>query len=1157
MKYLRYSAWIAGALVLVLVLVSGLLWFWFLHTTSGARWVLGQTESAFGLQARVIEGSISGGLRVDGLSFRNESIDLSVGRLTAALNIGLFPVSVDVRTAELRDVDMVFLKAESSESEAVDARNVLKNLVLPIPVRFSDLRSSDILITTGNVVEQVDSLTLAASWFESFIIERLDISGPKLAAGGSASIDLQGANAFSAVVDAQLKPALTDLTDELVIQADINGDPDGLDVRSKVGSFATVEGSVGWQDQLEVVAEIVLERFDLTTIVETWPAGFPVSGTINVAANDATVTVSNSTLSITGTDARAFIDASVDRESTVIDGQLRWENLRWPLPGNEVRVNSETGDIRVSGSIDEWKVDGLVAVGTKEMPDGKFVVDVAGTRESVTGRIVEGRVFGGNAAGEVSYSWVGEQPWSANLDILNINLGSILPELPGRVSGRIDGHGAIQPFALHATLKNVDGSIRGIELQANGAVDVADGIFEARGLRIEHGESWLILDGSPTLETGLAFEAQVADAGFYVDDAAGELHAEGHARVTETEAAIELALQSPEFIVRGSKFSDVSIVVEGTHEQQSIQLSAVSLDTPLKFGVTGAFDDWRKPLDSPWRGNVESFELDLGDHHAMALTAASPLEFSTRHVQLTEFCFGDQTGSLLCASGAWNQEGDYSIDVQMTTVSASIVEHVFDAGLLFNQLVSGTLSWQHSDALGTSGRGKLAVSPGTIRAVDDDKNVLATGHGIVDFDVENGTLLSGVIELPLPGTGGLAGNFTMLDVTAGKDSGVKGNADIVVTDLRRLTRLVPFVDSVRGSLHATIELSGTPGAPVLAGDLNVKDGGLRYMPIGLRLSEMNLVGHMDDDFRFDLSGNFVAGEGRAQIISSGDYSDANESGLRFQIEGDNLTLINVPDVMVTVNSDIDVSLSKDVLTINGKLLVPTARITPNVISTPKVNESEDVVIVAGELSDAPEEVQNGNGLKFAGELDVSLGESVIVDLDLARASVTGGVKFNWIGDAIPIANGRYDIVGSVEAFGQVLDITEGALRFPNVPADNPFIRIIAEREIFGNTQVKRAGVLVDGPARRPTVEAFTVPLTTEERAMTLLVTGSDFDYEQGVGAIDFGTYIAPRLFISYGVGVFERENVISARYDIVKGFGIKASSGSKESGVDLNYRFEN
>ncbi len=100
-------------------------------------------------------------------------------------------------------------------------------------------------------------------------------------------------------------------------------------------------------------------------------------------------------------------------------------------------------------------------------------------------------------------------------------------------------------------------------------------------------------------------------------------------------------------------------------------------------------------------------------------------------------------------------------------------------------------------------------------------------------------------------------------------------------------------------------------------------------------------------------------------------------------------------------------------------------------------------------------------------------------------------------------------------------------------------------------------MLIDGLATRPTIQAYTYPLTTAERALTLLVTGSDFDLEQGVGAIDFGTYIAPKLFVSYGVGIFDQENVISARYDLAKGFGIKASSGSKQSGLDLNYNFEN
>ena len=75
--------------------------------------------------------------------------------------------------------------------------------------------------------------------------------------------------------------------------------------------------------------------------------------------------------------------------------------------------------------------------------------------------------------------------------------------------------------------------------------------------------------------------------------------------------------------------------------------------------------------------------------------------------------------------------------------------------------------------------------------------------------------------------------------------------------------------------------------------------------------------------------------------------------------------------------------------------------------------------------------------------------------------------------------------------------------------------------------------------------------------MTLLVTGSDFDYERGIGALDFGSYIAPRVYASYGIGLFDNDNVIRVRYDLQRGFGVTLSSGQKESGVDLSYRFEN
>ena len=72
----------------------------------------------------------------------------------------------------------------------------------------------------------------------------------------------------------------------------------------------------------------------------------------------------------------------------------------------------------------------------------------------------------------------------------------------------------------------------------------------------------------------------------------------------------------------------------------------------------------------------------------------------------------------------------------------------------------------------------------------------------------------------------------------------------------------------------------------------------------------------------------------------------------------------------------------------------------------------------------------------------------------------------------------------------------------------------------------------------------------------MLVTGHDFDSEEGVGGVEVGMYIAPKLYVSYGIGLFENQDVISARYEIKGGFGIRASSGQRETGADVSYTIE-
>jgi len=229
------------------------------------------------------------------------------------------------------------------------------------------------------------------------------------------------------------------------------------------------------------------------------------------------------------------------------------------------------------------------------------------------------------------------------------------------------------------------------------------------------------------------------------------------------------------------------------------------------------------------------------------------------------------------------------------------------------------------------------------------------------------------------------------------------------------------------------------------------------------------------------------------------------------------------------------------------------RLTPENLMLGEVRDSEDLVIEHPNVSMEPVATEAPSKNQIYGQLDVTLGGDVLVELPGIKTSISGSTKFNWSGERVPMADGVYTLQGEVDVYGPKLDITNGSISFPGVPADNPLLNIRAGRDIFGNTQIRSAGVQVIGSLKRPVLEAYTVPVTNEDRAWALLITGSDFDQGQGVSGFDVGTYIAPKLYVSYGISLFEDENVISARYDLKKGFGVKVTSGQRETGLDVSY----
>ena len=1179
-KYLLVGA-------LAVLIVSGAIWFWLLHTESGASFAWTRVESAMAkeLSGDFVRGNFSDGMELTNLRFSTEAVEISVRSVRAAADIDLFPVQANISAVHLHGVAIESKPAESDANDDLDVGEILAALRLPIRVNLADARVDEIEISAAaGDAFKIDRLDASAFWHDSVVLRQLQASLGDNKAGVQGSIQLSPPQSINLSADV--------LYDDIALKSRIIGDQDSARLIDLVVNGADIEARGSalliWAEEISAEASVQIKRLDPAAYTDAWPESHPVTGALNVAMNEEQISISDANVAVMNSDANLQFDAIFDRIAATVAADLSWVSLQWPIDTAAPNVRSTDGSVLLSGDLATWTIDGTVAVGTAEMPDGRFQINGGGDEDHVALTIEEGSVFGGTISGETEYSWRDEQQWSASLDFSTLDTSGVLPDWPAKVSGYASANGTVAPFAIAATLRDVSGDIRGESLAADGAIKYSDGITSADKLVISHGTSEFLLDGSADTTSGLVFSGSVGAIESYLDTVAGGFEASGRLSTLADQPYLSVNMNSDEirigdvvlqglqvtdarpddaiagFVVQvgqlygaGQNVVDIELQTTVTSTRQILALTGINRDSAFGITVDGAFDDLQSVAESSWRGNVTSFSVDLQDRHSLHLENPAAVEISPEHMTLDAFCLADEESIRLCVDLARDSDGGLDLTAHLLEVPLSVLEHVLDTGLILDQHISGSIEWAADPERGASGTGELALSAGAIAARDNPSLSVPTGAGQLSFDISDGDLLSGTAAIPLPGVGGFAADFKILDLSQAAASGVGGHLNIEMTDIALAALLIPQLDAASGRLTADLDLAGTVDNPLLTGKAGLEDGVIEYGPIGLRLDEINLDGKLTANRAVELSGRFRSGDGYGAVISSADYRDRQQPGIRFKIHGDELQLVNVPDIQLKAKPDLEIAYDGATLEINGSILIPSARIAPSNLAENRIRESDDVLIVAGRLSETAAAEEPESDLIFDGLLEIELGNDIIIDLDIAKASLTGSATFDWQGSSMPVVNGRYDLGGSVQIFGQVLEIAEGGIRYANAPADEPYLRINAEREIYGNSTVKRAGVLVEGIVSRLNIDPYTVPMTTEERALTLLVTGSDFDYEQGVGAVDFGTYIAPRLFVSYGVGIFDRENIISARYDLARGFGVKASSGTKASGLDLNYRFEN
>ncbi len=428
---------------------------------------------------------------------------------------------------------------------------------------------------------------------------------------------------------------------------------------------------------------------------------------------------------------------------------------------------------------------------------------------------------------------------------------------------------------------------------------------------------------------------------------------------------------------------------------------------------------------------------------------------------------------------------------------------------------------------------------------------------------------------------------------------LQGQLQLKVPSLQPLEGLIPDSRNLQGQIEATLRLDGSRAQPRLHSSLHLHNGAVTLLTPGIRLEAVQLDAEsqpgahgLGEALHFTASarsgGGTLQAKGQLSGLSGAPTDTAGKPGLKLeaQIQGERFEAIHLPQLEARISPQLELNADADILRLRGKLTVPQARIRVRRLPASAVTVSPDVEIVG-----ATPPTTHGPGLDVS--LDLALGDDVRIDAFGLTGRLGGNLLLQQQASAPASADGTLRILdGSYTAYGLKLAISRGVLNFAG-PVDNPALDVVAQRQSGEVT----AQLNVSGTLKSPRSRVSATPPMSEAEALSWLLTGhglgeasksdaglllkavasmhvqdedgglmqtlqqrtglSEISVQGGStlqqSSLLLGKALSPDLYLRYTTGLFEHSSTLSLNYQLSRHFSVEAKSGSAQ-GIDLLYQ---
>lgn len=653
----------------------------------------------------------------------------------------------------------------------------------------------------------------------------------------------------------------------------------------------------------------------------------------------------------------------------------------------------------------------------------------------------------------------------------------------------------------------------------------------------------------------------------------------------------------------GLHVDKVTLNVTGLEVYHRVLLDAATERGDAKLGLIGGFDRVR----GEWGGELNLLSLAPDGMSAWALDKPAGILVGQKRRALEPACLNGSDGRA-CFNLEQNVLADgarvgWNIDrLLLSALQPFLGEGMKVAGSIDGE---GFINFSGGDL--QQAKADLNLRDATVDLPDAPTYRLETGR--ITANQTDGRL-DAVAELKLSGASvnaeiSAAPGANFMERTLG------GAIRLDIPSLKFIEPLLPQFDKLDGRLSGDIALSGTVGDPRYTGDVKISEGAARLVVAGIDLTDLNLLLKTRGSEPLSLEGSVKSGGG--QLAISGEvnpYSLPLTADIK--VNGKGFQAMNTPQARAWIDADLQLVRDAEGARLSGELGVPRADITPKGLGGGGVDVSDDQVLVGVvvPVKEPPlkvfvdlklvlgNKVQiEGFGLKTRIEGGVNVtqrpgfeamgrGELRLIDgryqaygqdlnIETGRLIFSGGPVTTPAVDLYATRQPREDIKVGVRVRGTLAKPELSLQSSPSLPREQQLSWLVLGRSLENSSTQDRS--LVSSAAlslglgggdylagligKKVGLDELSVGSAgvnnSEVAANAQSISGAQgnaasVDAGAQAAQLTLGKYLTPKLFVSYGISLFQEGYTFRMLYTLGRGFKLSTESGTA-SGGDVIY----